>query len=200
LEGLTSIAGVMIINGNYSLTSLSKLESLVTIGGMYIHGNETLTSLTGLQNVDANSVSQISIVLNNSLSNCAVQSICDYLASPGSTIEIHDNAPGCSSQQEVETACETLSLQENSINQDFSISPNPSSGRFTINFSLDAQSPVNFVVRNSLGQIVEIVLDEILSPGFHQVNWNAGNLPEGIYFYQMQAGNLSETGKMILMK
>jgi hypothetical protein len=48
--------------------------------------------------------------------------------------------------------------------------------------------------------VVEILLDETLPPGFHQVNWNAGNLPEGIYFYQMQAGNLSKTGKMILMK
>jgi acyl-[acyl carrier protein]--UDP-N-acetylglucosamine O-acyltransferase len=201
LEGLTSLGGTLLINSNPGLISLSGLESLTSISGnLEVSLNSTLTSLTGIDNISAQSVANLTIYCNSSLSTCEVQSVCDYLASPNGDIKIECNASGCTNPEEVETACETLSLEENSINQDFSISPNPSSGRFTIDFILDFQSSVKFVVCNSMGQIVEILLDETLSPGFHQLNWNAGNLPEGIYFYQMQAGNLLKTGKMILME
>jgi hypothetical protein len=201
LEHLSSIGGWVEFYGNNSLTNLSGLSGLTSVAGyILILNNNGLSSLSGLDNIDAGLISEILVYGNISLSFCEIQSICEYLISPYGSVSIHDNAPGCNSPEEVETACETLSLEENSINQDFSISPNPSSGRLTINFNLDALSPVNVVVHNSLGQVVEILLDETLTPGFHQVNWNAGNLPEGIYFYQMQAGNLSKTGKMILMK
>jgi len=206
LNNLTGLEKLNYVGGSFhigyaSIRSVEGLQALTSIGGnMIIENNYMLTSMAGLDNVNPNSISNLTIKNNTALTTCAIQSICDYIVEPNGSIEIYNNASGCNSQEEVETACETLSLEENSINQDFSLAPNPSSGRLTINFNLDAPSPVNFVVHNSLGQIVEILLDETLPPGFHQVNWNAGNLPEGIYFYQMQAGNLSKTGKIVLME
>jgi len=32
------------------------------------------------------------------------------------------------------------------------------------------------------------------------ITWYAGNLPRGVYFYRLQAGDFIETKKMILMK
>ena len=49
---------------------------------------------------------QVLIITDNeNLSSCDVQSVCDYLASPNSSVSILWNAPGCNSQQEVEEAC-----------------------------------------------------------------------------------------------
>jgi len=67
-----------------------------------------LTSLSGLNNIDPGSIIDLSITNNSLLSACEVQSVCDYLASPGGAVEIHDNAPGCNSPDEVQEACESI--------------------------------------------------------------------------------------------
>jgi hypothetical protein len=36
--------------------------------------------------------------------------------------------------------------------------------------------------------------------GYKSVEWNAANLPSGIYFYQLRAGSLNETKKLILLR
>lgn len=111
LGSLTSIGGHLSIFDNHSLTSLTGLENLASLGG-YIKigqqygGNPVLTSLTGLDNINAGSITDLTIVYNDSLSTCDVQSICDYLAAPGGTFEIHDNATGCNSQGEVRVECD----------------------------------------------------------------------------------------------
>ncbi len=76
---------------------------------MSFRNNYTLTSLSGLDNISPETVDFLRIDSNPLLSECEVQSICDYLAIPGNTTEIYDNAPGCNSQQEVEAACDTVS-------------------------------------------------------------------------------------------
>ena len=72
---------------------------------MGIIDNDALTSLMGLDNIESNSIEDLIIYGNGCLFTCEVQSICDYLASPNGTVNIHDNAIGCNSQQEVEEEC-----------------------------------------------------------------------------------------------
>jgi hypothetical protein len=36
--------------------------------------------------------------------------------------------------------------------------------------------------------------------GEHEVRWDAGNLPGGVYFYRVTAGDWSETKKMLLIR
>ena len=81
--------------------------------------NAILTNLTGVENIDANSISNLSIYNNIILSVCDVQSICDYLASPNGTIEIHDNASGCNSQVEVDSTCTTVSIETINFKDEF---------------------------------------------------------------------------------
>jgi len=96
---------------NNSLLTICELRYLISIGGsIIIDGQPELTSLEGLDNLNPESISGLQISNNTSLSNCCVQSICDYLASPNGTIEIENNGTGCSSPDEVKEACGTISL------------------------------------------------------------------------------------------
>ena len=116
LNNLASIGDSLSIENNDALADLSGLESLESIGGyLYILDNATLSSLVGLDNIEAGSITDLYIENNNSLSTCEVQSVCDYLAAPNGTIEIHDNAPGCNSPEEVEEACESQCLYDGII-------------------------------------------------------------------------------------
>ena len=106
LENLTSFGGSIYIYDNNSLVAVTGLENLTSIGGVLsISGNSSLTSLSGLANIDAGTIENISIWNNNSLSECHIQSICDYLAAPNGTIKIYNNAPGCNNPPEIAQAC-----------------------------------------------------------------------------------------------
>ena len=50
------------------------------------------------------------------------------------------------------------------------------------------------------GQEVTRLVSEVQQAGYHQVTWNASNLPSGIYFYRLQAGEFVQTRKMLLIK
>jgi hypothetical protein len=225
LEGLTSLGGILHISGNDALTSMTGLDDLTSTigniyimnnsvltnlnglnaltsigGGLYITQNDSLTSLTGLDNIDATSIGNLYIKWNYSLSTCEIQSICDYLANnPSGDIQIYNNATGCNSQAEVQAACEGLGEEGISIADNFTIFPNPFSRNFTINFNQEDQTPVNLVIQNNLGQVVATLVDEPLAPGWHQVNWNAENLPTGVYYYRLKTGNQLISKKIIKM-
>jgi hypothetical protein len=44
------------------------------------------------------------------------------------------------------------------------------------------------------------LVNEEKSIGSYEVNFNATNLPSGIYFYRLRAGTYVKTKKMVLMK
>ena len=78
--------------------------------------------------------------------------------------------------------------------------PNPFNPSTKIKFSVPDESFVNIKVFNSIGEQIANLLNEELGRGTYEANFNAINLPSGIYFYRLQAGNFVETKKMILMK
>ena len=52
----------------------------------------------------------------------------------------------------------------------------------------------------AVGQKIAALLNEQMSAGYHQVEFNSNNLASGIYFYRMQAGSYVETKKLLLLK
>ena len=50
------------------------------------------------------------------------------------------------------------------------------------------------------GRLVEILIDQKLFSGIHEIQWNASNYPSGIYFIQLQFGEFTQTQKAILVK
>lgn len=78
--------------------------------------------------------------------------------------------------------------------------PNPFNPATIIEFSIPEESFVKLSVFNAIGEKLIVLIEETLSPAFYSVPFNAGNLPNGIYFYKIQAGNYVQTKKMILLK
>jgi hypothetical protein len=78
--------------------------------------------------------------------------------------------------------------------------PNPFNGQTTIQFELPTASHVIIEVYDILGRRIATILDEDRPAGCHQITWNAGNQSSGMYFYKIQAGDFTETRKMLLMK
>jgi len=107
LGGLANIGGNLKIQTNFLLTDLTALSGLNTINGgsLTIQNNETLPSLNGLGNIAHASISNLTVSNNMLLSQCEVQSVCDYLSNPGNPANISGNASGCNDRTEVETAC-----------------------------------------------------------------------------------------------
>jgi hypothetical protein len=78
--------------------------------------------------------------------------------------------------------------------------PNPFNPTTTIGFAIQNKSNVKITIVNAIGEEVAVVLNEEREPGFYQVEFNATNLPSGVYFYQLKAGEFVSTKKMLLLK
>ncbi|MFZ0454252.1 MAG: T9SS type A sorting domain-containing protein, partial [Ignavibacteriaceae bacterium] len=79
--------------------------------------------------------------------------------------------------------------------------PNPFNPNTKINFTLAEAGKVSLEVYNILGEKVSTLLNEEISAGQHEVNFNASNLASGVYIYRLNVNNkFTDTKKMILMK
>ncbi len=83
------------------------------------------------------------------------------------------------------------------LNQNY---PNPFNPTTVIKYSIAEESFVTLKVYNTLGKEVASLVNENMSGGSHNVEFNAANLASGIYMYTIQAGNNLLTKKMLLMK
>jgi hypothetical protein len=140
---LTSIGGGFTVILNASLKGLSSFESLTSIGGrLFIQNNTSLSSLNGLQNIDPSTIEStdgfkdLTIVNNSSLSECEIQSICDFLDLADKTNEIYGNKSGCKNESQIADACLAVSTFDDEwSNQSITVYPNPASDYFTIDFA-----------------------------------------------------------------
>lgn len=78
--------------------------------------------------------------------------------------------------------------------------PNPFNPATAISFNLPASVKVKLEVFNAIGQKVATLVNSKLPAGSHTATWNAANMPSGIYFYKLEAGNFNQTRKMVLAK
>jgi parallel beta-helix repeat protein len=92
----------------------------------------------------------------------------------------------------------SLGIQSDySVRQNF---PNPFNPVTKIEFSIPTDNIVEIKVFNILGREVATLLNEKKQAGVHSVEFNAGNLSSGIYFYKIVSGQYSEIKKMILLR
>jgi len=78
--------------------------------------------------------------------------------------------------------------------------PNPFNPSTKISFSLPQTGHVSLKVYNALGQEVAQLINGVKEAGIHTIEFNAGNLNSGIYFYKLESGNLNQVKKMMLVK
>ncbi len=78
--------------------------------------------------------------------------------------------------------------------------PNPFNPQTNIHFTVPKNTKATLKIYNSLGNEVATYLDEYISAGTYNVTFDGSNLPSGIYFYKLTAGDFSDTKKMMLIK
>ena len=78
--------------------------------------------------------------------------------------------------------------------------PNPFNPSTKISYTIPQGANVRLKVYDVTGREVKTLVDEFQSKGNYNINFNASDLPSGIYFYRLTAGNFANTKKMILLK
>jgi PKD repeat protein len=78
--------------------------------------------------------------------------------------------------------------------------PNPFYNKTTISYTLDKNSNVNIAVYDRIGSKVAEIENSEKSAGQHQLEWNAENLPAGIYHLQLTSGGVVTSRKLVLVR
>ena len=79
--------------------------------------------------------------------------------------------------------------------------PNPFNPKTVISWHLAVGSEVELSIYNLLGQKVSTLVSERQNAGYHQVEWNAHNMPSGVYIYRIETDNgFIQSRKLILLK
>ncbi len=96
------------------------------------------------------------------------------------------------------TASENIALPS-----DFQLEPNypnPFNLSTLIRFGLPQESHIAIKIYSIEGREVETLVDGAYPAGTHTVVFHVGNLPSGIYFYMMQAGEIRKVRQLLLLK
>ena len=78
--------------------------------------------------------------------------------------------------------------------------PNPFNSTTHIEYGLPRASRVTIEIFDLLGRRVSVLVKQRQKAGYHRIDFDARQLPSGIYFYRMQASNVQIIRKMVLLK
>jgi PKD repeat protein len=82
----------------------------------------------------------------------------------------------------------------------FQNTPNPFNPTTRFSYYLPEAQRIELTIYNIRGQVVGRLVNGIQSAGLHQVEWNAGDLPSGIYIVRMQTEKRTFVKKVNLIK
>jgi len=114
------------------------------------------------------------------------------------------NSVGWSNYSETRMFSSLVTSIENEILPNkFSLSqnyPNPFNPITKITYTIIEKVNVNLSVYDILGREKLQLVNKKQNAGEYKVQINAANLPSGVYFYKLTAGDFSSIKKMILIK
>jgi hypothetical protein len=96
-----------------------------------------------------------------------------------------------------------ITLNNNELPKEFSLLqnyPNPFNPKTNISFLIPEAGSVKLAVFDMLGKEVAVLVNEKMNAGSYNADWDAANMPSGVYFYKIVSGNFTQTRKMILIK
>ena len=80
------------------------------------------------------------------------------------------------------------------------IYPNPLKNHFTLPLTLHKSSGVKAAIYDITGKEIMVLMDQILSPGFHNQQLNVAGLTPGSYFLKVTSDKSIYTQKLIVIK
>ena len=104
---------------------------------------------------------------------------------------------------QVTYSCPVGGIQTIEIPNFYSLSqnyPNPFNPSTTIKFTMPKGDNVKLVIFDILGREVKTLVNEFKSSGSYEVNFDASTLSSGVYFYRLEAGEFTDTKRMLLVK
>jgi len=78
--------------------------------------------------------------------------------------------------------------------------PNPFNPSTTISFAIPTDNYVTLKIYDSLRREVAELINDFRTSGFYSFDFDASNLSSGMYVYQIQAGEFTDTKKLLLQK
>ncbi|MBL7111665.1 MAG: T9SS type A sorting domain-containing protein [Bacteroidales bacterium] len=78
--------------------------------------------------------------------------------------------------------------------------PNPFNPSTVITYTIDERVKVDLSVYDITGRLISKLVDSVMDSGVYETLFTADGLPSGMYFYQLKAGDRTETKKMILLE
>jgi hypothetical protein len=83
--------------------------------------------------------------------------------------------------------------------------PNPFNPATKIRFQIPAivettRRVVSLKIYDVLGKEIAVLVNQNLKPGIYEIDWNAENIPSGVYFYSLITNEFTQTKKMVVLK
>ena len=83
------------------------------------------------------------------------------------------------------------------LNQNF---PNPFNSQTNIKYSIPSKGEIKFSFYNILGELIETIVKRHDEPGTFNLKWIPRDISTGIYFYNVQFQNITDTKKCLFIK
>lgn len=97
----------------------------------------------------------------------------------------------------------TITLDNDLAEADFVIGsayPNPFNPSVTLSMEYGVQGQTIINIYNAQGRLLDQLYSGMLEAGIHEVNWNASNMPSGVYIISVQTNDIMNAQKVVLMK
>lgn len=78
--------------------------------------------------------------------------------------------------------------------------PNPFNPSTNITFELQKPANIRLAIYNALGQQIEVLADQAFGIGTHTLQFDGAGLPSGMYFYELNTEDVTQTKRMLLLK
>lgn len=88
---------------------------------------------------------------------------------------------------------------EQAIVSNFTVTPNVTKDMVNIRYSLTERSAVNVEIYSANGRLIDVVVNRSEDVGDHELIWNSGYVPAGIYFITFRANTITVSKKIIIL-
>lgn len=78
--------------------------------------------------------------------------------------------------------------------------PNPFNPTTQISYSLPKACNVQLILYDAIGNVAGYIYEGYQNAGYHSINFDASHLTNGVYYYQLNAGDFVQVKKLVLMK